>query len=89
MQKPPQKGASVFMVLQPHCVLMEDTMLTLQSDHSQRYKSSKDGGLWRAIARLSWVEAPDIFITHVKAFYKSTTFREHSSFLLIRTKEGF
>lgn len=80
MQKPIQKGASVFMVLQPHCVLMEDTMLTLQSDHSQRYKSSEDAGLWRAIARLSWVEASDIFITHVKAFYKSATFRDTLKF---------
>lgn len=80
MQKPTQKGARVFMVLQPYCVLMEDTMLTLQSDHSQRYKSSEDGGLWRTIARLSWVETSDIFRTHIKAFYKSATFRDTLKF---------
>lgn len=90
MQKPTQKGASVFVVLQPHCALMEDTMLTLQSDHSQRYKSSEDGGLWRTIARLSWVEASDIFITHVKAFYKYTTFRDtHKFFCTSELKKVF
>lgn len=45
MQKPTQKGATVFVVLQSHRVLMKDTMLTLRSDHRQQYKSSEDGVL--------------------------------------------